>query len=82
MSRRLIGQKIELVIPHKENEKARHDPATWFDEAAYRGRSVIEQSIGLLKEFRRIGTRYKKLEVNFEGTFHLAMIKRYFKLVF
>ncbi len=78
----LIGQTIEPVIPHKENERARHDPGTWFDKAAYCGRSVIEQCIGWLKEFRRIGTRYEKLEVNFEGMFHLAMIKRYLKLPF
>jgi transposase len=78
----LIGQKIEPVIPHKENEKARHDPLTWFDRIAYRGRAVIEQCVGWLKEFRRIATRYEKLEVNFEGMFQLAMIKRYFKLLF
>jgi transposase len=78
----LIGRKIEPVIPHKANEKARHDIGTWFDRAAYAGRAVIEQCIGWLKEFRRIGTRYEKLEVNFEGMFHLAMIKRYFKLLF
>jgi len=78
----LIGRKIEPVIPHKANEKARHDLGTWFDRAAYRGRSVIEQCIGWVKEFRRIATRYEKLAVNFEGMFHLAMIKRYFKLLF
>lgn len=78
----LIGQKIEPVIPHKENEKARHDIGTWFDRAAYCGRAVIEQSIGWLKEFRRIGTRYEKLLVNFEGMFQVAMIKRYLRLLF
>ena len=78
----LAGRKIEPVIPHKGNERARHDPAVWFDRAAYRGRSVIEQCVGWLKEFRRIATRYEKLEVNFEGMFHVAMIKRYFRLLF
>ena len=78
----LVGQRIEPVIPHKANEKARHDPAAWFDRVAYRGRSVIEQCVGWLKEFRRIGTRYEKLGVNYEGMFHLAMIKRYFRLLF
>ena len=52
------------------------------NRAAYRGRSVIEQCVGWLKEFRRIATRYEKLEVNFEGMFHVAMIKRYFRLLF
>ena len=70
----LIGQKIEPVIPHKEKEKARPDPLVWFDRIAYRGRAVIEQCVGWIKEFRRIATRYEKLEVNFQGMFHLAMI--------
>ena len=78
----LVGQRIEPVVPHRANEKARHDPAVRFDRAAYRRRAVIEQCVGWLKEFRRIATRYEKLEVNFEGMFHLAMIKRYFKLLF
>ena len=78
----LDTQDIEPVIPHKENEAARHDPATWFDKVAYRGRHVVEQCVGWLKEFRRIGTRYEKLAVNFLAMLQLAMIKRYFRLLF
>jgi transposase len=78
----LAGQKIEPVIPHKENEQARHDPATWFDRIAYRGRCVVEHCVGWLKEFRRIGTRFEKLAVNFHGMLQLAMIQRYFRLLF
>jgi transposase len=78
----LAGQKIEPVIPHKENEVARHDPAVWFDKSAYRGRSVAEQCVGWLKEFRRIGTRFEKLAVHFHGMLQLAMICRYLKLLF
>ncbi len=78
----LETQNIEPVIPHKENEAARHDPSVWFDKVAYRGRHVVEQCIGWLKEFRRIGTRYEKLAVNFLAMLHLAMIKRYFRLLF
>jgi transposase len=78
----LSQQKIEPVIPHKDNEKARHDPAVWFDNLAYRGRCVAEQCVGWLKEFRRIGTRFEKLAVHFHGMLQLAMIKRYLKLLF
>jgi transposase len=78
----LSGQKIEPVIPHKDNEKARHDPAVWFDRLAYRGRCVVEQCVGWLKEFRRIGTRFEKLAVHFHGMLQLAMIRRYLKLLF
>jgi transposase len=78
----LIGQNIEPVIPHKENEKARHDPKVWFHRMTYRGRCVVEQCVGWLKEFRRIGTRYEKLAVNFHGMLQLAMMQRYFRLLF
>jgi transposase len=78
----LAGQQIEPVIPHKDNEKARHDPTVDFDTVAYRGRCVVEQCIGWLKEFRRICTRFEKLAVNFHGMLQLAMIQRYFRLLF
>jgi len=78
----LVEQKITPVIPHKDNEKARHDPATKFDRQAYRGRCVVEQCVGWLKEFRRIGTRFEKLAVNFHGMLQLAMISRYLRLLF
>jgi transposase len=78
----LSEQKIEPVIPHKQNEAARHDPLVWFDRIAYRGRCVAEQCVGWLKEFRRIGTRFEKLAVHFHGMLQLAMIRRYLKLLF
>lgn len=78
----LKKQKIEPVIPHKDNEKARHDPKVKFDRQAYRGRAVVEQCVGWLKEFRRIGTRFEKLAVNFLGMLELAIIRRYLKILF
>ena len=80
----LKGQNIEPVIPHKDNELARHDVlvAADFDREAYRGRAVVEQCVGWLKEFRRIGTRFEKLAVHFHGMLQLAMIRRYLKLLF
>jgi transposase len=78
----LLDQRIEPVIPHKDNELARHDPSVWFDLASYRERHVVEQCVGWLKDFRRIGTRYEKLAVNFHGMLQLAMIRRYLRLLF
>lgn len=78
----LKSLRIEPVIPHKENEKARHDPKEKFDREAYKGRSVAEQCVGWLKEFRRIGTRFEKLAVNFHGMLQLAMVRRYLRLLF
>jgi transposase len=73
---------IKPVIPHKENELARHDSRVRFDQEAYRGRAVVEQCVGWLKEYRRIGTRFEKLAVNYHGMLQLAMIRRYLRMLF
>ena len=78
----LANQDIEPGIPHKDNELARHDPQTWFDNLAYRGRCVVEQCVGWLKESRRVATRFEKLAVNFHAMLQLAMIDQYFRLLF
>ena len=54
----LKDRGIEPIIPHKENENARGDPEVELDKETYKRRSIVEQSIGWLKECRRIGTRY------------------------
>ena len=78
----LAERRIDAVIPHRDDEKARHDPEVAFDKEAYRRRSIVEQTIGWLKECRRIGTRYEKLAINFLGMIKLAMIKRLLKMRF
>lgn len=78
----LTDHGIEAVIPYKDNELARHDPNVKFDSETYRNRHVIEQCVGWLKEARRIGTRFEKLAVNFLAMLHLAMIKRYLRVMF
>ena len=78
----LRAHGIKPVIPHKDNEKARHDPRVRFDRKAYRSRAVVEQCVGWLKEYRRIGTRFEKLAVNYHGMLQLAMIRRYLRILF
>ena len=78
----LLTRVIEAIIPHKDNETARHDPAVTFDKDTYRRRSIVEQVIGWLKECRRIATRYEKLAISFLAMVKLAMIKRMLKLAF
>lgn len=73
---------IEAVIPHRDDETARHDPDVEFDKATYRRRSIVEQTIGWLKECRRIGTRFEKLAINFMAMVRLAMIRRMLRLLF
>ncbi len=59
-----------------------YDPEVKFDKDTYKRRSIVEQSIGWLKECRRIGTRFEKLAINFLAMIKLAMIERALRLVF
>ena len=43
-----------------------------FDAKAYRGRNVIERAFCLLKDWRRVATRYDKLARNFLAGVQLA----------
>lgn len=73
---------VKPLIPRKDNEKLRHDGRSKFDKPMYKRRSIIEQTIGWLKECRRIGTRYEKLAINFLAMMKLAMIQRCLRIVF
>ena len=73
---------IRPLIPRKENEKLRNDGRSVFDKQAYKRRSIVEQTIGWLKECRRIGTRFEKLAINFLAMMKLAMIQRCLRMAF
>ena len=75
----LRGMGIDAVIPHKSNE---HGAQAAFDAATYRRRSVVEQCVGWLKDYRRIGTRFEKLAVQFMGMLQLAIIRRCLRVGF
>lgn len=58
------------VVPPKKN---RRDP--WdYDKELYKQRNEIERFFLRLKRFRRIFTRYDKLDVVFCGFIYFAMI--------
>jgi transposase len=78
----LKNRGIEAIIPHKDNEKARHDPEVKFDKDSYKRRSIVEQTIGWLKECRRISTRFEKLAISFLAMVKLAMIKWTLRMLF
>ena len=56
------------MIPTKSDQ--RRQPS--FDQAAYRGRNRVERTVGRLKQFRRVATRYDKRAVNYLAWVALA----------
>ena len=68
-ARRLLRRRgIRSVIPTKSDQP--RQPS--FDRAAYRGRNQVERSVGRLKQFRRVATRYDKRAVNYLAWVTLA----------
>jgi transposase len=60
----LIERDIETVIPPKKN---RLDKTITYDKVLYKERNIIERNWLFLKHFRRIFTRYDKLDANYSG---------------
>ena len=61
-ARRLLRRRgISAVVPTRSDQ--RRQPH--FDRAAYRGRNQVERSVGRLKQFRRVATRYDKRACNY-----------------
>lgn len=73
---------ISAVIPPKRSRgKRRRGRPVTYDAIRYRERSIIECSIGWLKECRSIATRYEKLALHYLGLVKLAIIERYLRLL-
>jgi transposase len=68
-ARQLLRRRgIAAVIPTKSDQRRRPG----FDRAAYRGRNRVERSVGRLKQFRRVATRYDKRACNYLAWVTLA----------
>ena len=68
-TRRLVRRRgIAAVIPTKSDQ--RRQPG--FDRAADRGRNQVKRSVGRLKQFRRVATRYDKRACNYLAWVPLA----------
>ena len=58
------------VVPPKSN---RNKP--WkYDKELYKGRNVVERNFRLIKEFRRVFTRYDKLDETYNAFIGFANI--------
>ncbi len=59
---------IVPVIPSRSDQPGNPD----FDREAYRGRNLVERLVGQLKRFRRVATRYDKLDPHYLAFVQLA----------
>jgi transposase len=66
----LLGRGTTPVIPNNPTRKNLQP----FDERAYKARNIIERTIGRLKDWRRIHTRYDKLAANYASAVAIAAI--------
>jgi transposase len=64
------NQGAEAVIPPKKNRK---EPRA-YDEHIYKERNKVERLISLMKQYRRVATRYEKTAQNFLGFIYVAAI--------
>lgn len=56
------------VIPPKSNRLIQRD----YDKIIYKDRNLIERLFNRLKQFRKIATRFEKVQINFEALIYLA----------
>lgn len=68
----LAQRGITPVIPSRARDVHIRDPNFPFE--TYQRRTNIERTIGWLKEFRRVATRYEKLAASFLAMLTLAFI--------
>ncbi|MCZ2343875.1 MAG: IS5 family transposase [Bacteroidales bacterium] len=66
----LNAKGIEAVIPSRKNRK---EPRA-YDKALYKERNKAERGFNLLKQYRRVATRYEKRSRNFLGMVLAASI--------
>jgi transposase len=56
------------IIPSRSDQPGNPD----FDREAYRERNLVERLVGKLKKFRRVATRYDKLDPHYLAFVQLA----------
>ena len=61
---------IAPIIPSRSDQPENPD----LDREAYRGRNLIERLVGKLKQFRRVATRYDKLDPHYLAFVQIASI--------
>lgn len=71
----ITEDNIQCVIPARANRKQQRE----YDTHLYKERNQVERLFNKLKNFRRVATRYDKLDIAFLGFIHLAAIYLWLK---
>jgi len=58
---------IPVIPPRSNRIVQRH-----YDKVIYKDRNLIERLFNRLKQFRKIATRFEKIQINFESLIYLA----------
>jgi transposase len=73
--REWLGQRgSRIVIPNRKNRKKPYP----FDGVTYKRRNIVERTFCRLKDFRRLATRYNRLDETFISTLCIAAALAYF----
>jgi transposase len=65
-------RRVKAVIPTRKNQPREKR----FDKQTYKRRNIIERVVGWYKEYRRLGTRYEKLAVNYVALWLVAIMEK------
>jgi transposase len=68
--RSIEGGGAEAVIPPKKNRVVERS----YDKHLYKERNKVERFINLIKQYRRVATRYEKTARNFLAFVHVAAV--------
>lgn len=71
----ILAAGAEVVIPPRSNRLEQRE----YDRHWYKDRNLVERFFNRIKQFRRIATRYEKLDRNFMG--FLDMVCAYVWLI-
>jgi transposase len=66
----LRRKRIVPIIPSRADQPENPD----FDHDAYRRRNLVERLVGKLKQFRRVATRYDKLDAHYLAFVQIASV--------
>jgi transposase len=70
----LAGRNTKPVIPNRKNRRKPYP----FDAGTYKRRNVVERTFCRLKDFRRLATRYDRLDETFVATLCITAALAYF----